>query len=102
MAIPDTMYSHGAKATGNLTYVSEFTRGLTGVDVKLDRLLGQLLCATIGGICVVVLCVRFFQIGHSYLRQVIAISSTPQQQRFWAVESSSLWANIKRHLLLAP
>ncbi|WEW54755.1 hypothetical protein PRK78_000180 [Emydomyces testavorans] len=90
--------SHGA----NTTYNSEFTRGLTGVNVRFDKLLTQILCVTIGGAAVFVLLARLIQMGHSYLRRMLSAAASSKQQRFWGVEESPAWANIKKHILYAP
>ncbi|KAL1953504.1 hypothetical protein VTO42DRAFT_2757 [Malbranchea cinnamomea] len=86
----------------NTTYNEEYIRGLTGVNISLDRLITQILCASLGGVCVVILFGRLAQIGHSYLRRVISTVATPRQQTFWGVEESHLWASLKKHLLYAP
>lgn len=86
----------------NTTYVPEYTRGLLGVNVTRDHLLTQLLCGSMGIVAVVILLVRFAQIGHSYLRQINSMSASRRQQRYWGVEDSDLWANLKKYLLYAP
>ncbi|KAF3481181.1 FreB [Arthroderma uncinatum] len=86
----------------NTTYVSPYTRGLLGVRVNLDRLVTLLLCVSIGAVCLFILITRFTQMSHSYLRQVTSATASPNQQRFWGAEQSTLWADIKNHVLYAP
>ncbi|EAS32162.3 metalloreductase [Coccidioides immitis RS] len=86
----------------NTTYISDYTRGLTGVNVRFDHLLTQILCVSIGGVAVLVLFARIAQLGHSYLRRVLSSVTPPRQQRFWGIEESQIWPNIKKHILYAP
>ncbi|KAI1969881.1 hypothetical protein LOZ53_006365 [Ophidiomyces ophidiicola] len=86
----------------NTTYISEYTRGLTGVDVRFDHLLTQVLCVSLGAVAVLVLVARVAQMGHSYLRRVLSAPATPRQQRFWGIEESPTWSKLKKHFLYAP
>lgn len=85
----------------NTTYVSEYTRGLLGVNVSLDTLLTQIVCGTLGFACVIIMLARFSQMGHAYLRRVTSAVAGRKQQRVWEVESP-LWTKIKKHVLYAP
>jgi DMSO/TMAO reductase YedYZ heme-binding membrane subunit len=93
---------HLVPTSQNITYNPEYTRGLLGVNVTLDHLLTQILCLSIGFVCVIVLLGRLAQMGHSYLRRITSIVASSRQQRFWGVEESVLWADIKKYLLYAP
>lgn len=86
----------------NTTYVSPYTRGLLGVRVNLDHLVTILLAGSIGVACVIILLVRFTQMSHAYLRQVTSATGSSNQQRFWGAEQSTLWSDIKKHVLYAP
>ncbi|EEH09752.1 conserved hypothetical protein [Histoplasma capsulatum G186AR] len=88
--------------SGNTSYVVQYTRGLLGVNIKLDNLLTQILCGTLGAACVVVLAARFGQMWNAYMRRITSAHASPRQQRYWATAESALWADIKRHLLYAP
>ncbi|KAK2799361.1 hypothetical protein FQN50_008520 [Emmonsiellopsis sp. PD_5] len=88
--------------SGNTTYITRYTRGLLGVNVKFDALLVQIICGSFGAVCVAILLTRFGQMGHAYIRRATSAASTPRQQRFWATYESSLWADIKKHLIYAP
>ncbi|QVM08073.1 hypothetical protein D8B26_002771 [Coccidioides posadasii str. Silveira] len=61
-----------------------------------------ILCVSIGGVAVLVLFARIAQLGHSYLRRVLSSVTPPRQQRFWGIEESQIWPNIKKHILYAP
>ncbi|OJD21957.1 hypothetical protein ACJ73_06701 [Blastomyces percursus] len=87
---------------GNTSYVVQYTRGLLGVNVQLDKLLTQIICGTLGAACVAVLATRFGQMLNAYLRRITSAHATPRQQRYWATAESALWADIKRHLIYAP
>jgi hypothetical protein len=89
---------HGA----NTTYILEYTRGLSGVNVPLDDLLVQIISVSMGGLCVLILFARFGQMAHSYLRRVISTVATSHQQNYWSVEDSPWWAWTKKHVLYAP
>ncbi|EEQ33774.1 hypothetical protein McanMca71_003878 [Microsporum canis] len=86
----------------NTTYVSPYTRGLLGVRVSLDHLVTVLLGGSIGIACLIILIVRFTQMSHAYLRQVTSATGNNNQQRFWGAEQSTLWSDIKKHVLYAP
>ncbi|EGE05891.1 metalloreductase [Trichophyton equinum CBS 127.97] len=86
----------------NTTYVSPYTRGLLGVRVNLDHLVTILLAGSIGVACVIIMLVRFTQMSHAYLRQVTSATGSSNQQRFWGAEQSTLWSDIKKHVLYAP
>ncbi|OAX77477.1 hypothetical protein ACJ72_08224 [Emergomyces africanus] len=88
--------------SGNASYVVQYTRGLMGVNIKLDILLTQILCGTLGAACVVVLITRFSQMLNAYMRLITCIRATPRQQRYWVTAESALWADIKKHLVYAP
>ena len=98
LAVRNTLSTHSE----NITYNAEYTRGLTGVNVPLDHLLTQILCVSMGGICVLVLFGRIAQIAHAYLRRIISTVSTARQQTFWGVEESPFWAGMKKNFLYAP
>ncbi|EDN05717.1 conserved hypothetical protein [Histoplasma mississippiense (nom. inval.)] len=88
--------------SGNTSYVVQYTRGLLGVNIKLDNLLTQILCGTLGAACVVVLAARFGQMWNAYMRRITSAHASPRQQRYWATAESALWADIKKHLVYAP
>ncbi|ODH53307.1 hypothetical protein GX48_00503 [Paracoccidioides brasiliensis] len=88
--------------SGNTSYVPQYTRGLLGVNVKLDTLLIQIISASLGATCLVVLVARFAQMWHAYMRRVTSFQATPKYQQYWATAESSQWADIKRHLMYAP
>ncbi|KAN0079501.1 Ferric reductase like transmembrane component domain containing protein [Elaphomyces granulatus] len=84
------------------TNIFDYSRGLDGVNVPQDVLIVRLLCATIGLAAVVVFGGRIALISVSYLRHVTSLGASQRQQMFWSIEGSTLWANIKKHLLYAP
>lgn len=86
----------------NVTYIYEYSRGLTGVDVPRDVLVTQLLYSSVVVLAFAVFCGRIAQISHAYLRQITAASANRREQTFWGQEQSGWWANTKKHLLYAP
>jgi hypothetical protein len=86
----------------NATYIYEYSRGLAGVDVLQDILFSRIIYSSIIIVALVVFCGRVAQITHSHLRRITSLGATRKQQTFWSVESSPLWANIKKHVLYAP
>ncbi|PGH35425.1 hypothetical protein GX50_01763 [[Emmonsia] crescens] len=93
---------YNSSYSGNSSYAAQYTRGLLGVNVKLDNLLTQILCGSLGAACVVVLVARFAQMWHAYMRRITSAHATPRQQRYWATAESALWADVKKHLVYAP
>ena len=91
-----------APRTPIVTGLFDYSRGLDGVNVPQDALIVRLLCATIGFTAVVVFGGRVALMIISHLRHVTSLGASQRQQTFWSVEGSSLWANIKKHLLYAP
>ncbi|PGH15951.1 hypothetical protein AJ79_02118 [Helicocarpus griseus UAMH5409] len=87
---------------GNISYVPQYTRGLLGVNVKLDHLLTQIICASLGAVCVIVLIARLAQMFQAYMRRVTSLHADPKGQRFWATDESRKWAFTKKHLIYAP
>ncbi|GKZ88642.1 hypothetical protein AnigIFM59636_009169 [Aspergillus niger] len=86
----------------NVTYVYEYSRGLNGVDVPRDVLFSRIIFSSLIFVALVVFCGRVAQISHAYLRQITSLTASRREQTFWSVEVSSLWANVKKHLLYAP
>lgn len=96
------MAPYSGQQASPTTNIFDYSRGLDGVNVPQDLLMVRLLCATIGLAAVVVFGGRIAQISISYLRHVTSLGASQRQQMFWSIEGSSLWANIKKHLLYAP
>lgn len=86
----------------NTTYVYEYSRGLDGVDVPRDVIITRIIYVSIISIAFIVFCGRIAQISHSSLRHIISLGANRRQQKYWSIEVSSLWANLKKHLLYAP
>ncbi|KAI4145606.1 MAG: hypothetical protein LQ340_006223, partial [Diploschistes diacapsis] len=82
--------------------IAQFTYGLNGVNIGMDNVSSQVLYLSIGVICVVITAVRLLQRGNGYLRQVVSLGRTPEQQAFWKYDPNSWWPSLKRHLLYAP
>lgn len=93
-------YTRGLNSS-NATSIDEYSRGLAGVDIARDRLLSWIMGLVFISVCLCVLCVRMGQWTHAYLRKATSVAVS-LHQNFWSVESSSLWSNIKRHILYAP
>ncbi|GIC91682.1 ferric reductase family protein [Aspergillus udagawae] len=93
-----TPRSHGI----NTTYVYEYSRGLGGVNVPRDVIITRVIYWSVIIGALVVFCGRIAQISHAYLRHITSLTASQRQQKFWSVEESRLWANIKKHILYAP
>lgn len=96
-----TLDHHGSHGT-NATYIYEFSRGLGGVLFRKDAIFNRILTVSLIVLAVVVFCGRIAQLGHAHFRQITSLTSSDRQQRFWGVETSSLWTNLKKHFLYAP
>ena len=86
----------------NVTYVYEYSRGLNGVDVPKDVIFTRIILVSILAVAFIVFCGRIAQISHSMLSHVTSLGSSKKQQTYWSVEESSLWTNVKKHVLYAP
>lgn len=79
-----------------------YTYGLTGVNLPLDRRLQKLLYLSMLTVAFLILVARFVQMGNAHLRHLFSLSANRRQQNFWSVDRTSLWPNLKKHLLYAP
>ena len=79
-----------------------YTHGLTGVDIPLDTKLSHAWWATVGGICLAVFLARLVQKAVAYIRHLLNLSGSEQQQRYWATDKSYWWPWLKKNLLYAP
>lgn len=82
--------------------VGSFTHGLTGVNQPMNIVFTKALWLSFVGLCIVILLIRFAQIGNAHLRHLHSLTATGQQQSFWALNRSSFWPDLKKHLLYAP
>ncbi|KAI9791405.1 MAG: hypothetical protein M1816_003973 [Peltula sp. TS41687] len=82
--------------------IGSFTHGLTGVNQPMNITFTKALWLSFVGLCIIILLVRFAQIGSAHLRHLYSLTATAEQQSFWTVNRSSLWPNLKKHLLYAP
>ncbi|KAL2050074.1 hypothetical protein ABVK25_009684 [Lepraria finkii] len=82
--------------------VLPYTHGLTGVDVPLDDSLTNILWLSIGALCLVILCVRFGQMGNAHLRHLLNLNASALQQSYWSEDRTSIWPKLKNNLLYAP
>ncbi|KAJ5904560.1 hypothetical protein N7504_006943 [Penicillium tannophilum] len=86
----------------NVTYIFEYSRGLSGVNVPLDVLIARVIYSSIIVLAVVIFCSRIAQISHAYLRLTTASSSNQRQQTYWSREQSRWWPWMKKQLIYAP
>lgn len=86
----------------NATYVYEYSRGLDGVDVPRDVIITRIIYVSIIAGAFVVFCGRVAQISHSYLRLLTSLGASRRQQEYFSIEGSSVWTNVKKHILYAP
>ncbi|KAH8699005.1 metalloreductase [Talaromyces proteolyticus] len=86
----------------NYTYIYEYSRGLNGVDVPLDNLITQTICASLGLVAVTVFLSRVLEICNAYIRHISCLSASRRQQHFWSLEGYSVWPKIKKHIIHSP
>ncbi|KAI9792480.1 MAG: hypothetical protein M1833_001093 [Piccolia ochrophora] len=79
-----------------------FTKGLAGVNVNMDNIFSKTLWLSLGLLAVLILVTRVVQRTQAHIRHIFGLSATPEQQRFWSRNRSTVWPLIKRHLLFAP
>ena len=82
--------------------VMPYTAGLSGVDLHMNDVFTYALVFSLVAVCLIILFGRFAQFGDAHLRHLFSLSATREQQSFWSRNRSSLWPNVKRHLLYAP
>lgn len=54
------------------------------------------------GLCILVLLVRFAQIGNAHLRHLFSLTTTQQSQSYWTQDRTTFWPKLKKHFLYAP
>lgn len=81
---------------------ADYTRGLTGVKLGLDDVTTRLIWFSLTGVCGLVILGRLLQRGNAHLRHLLNLTSSPEQQRFWASNTTAFWPRLKRYLLYAP
>ncbi|KAJ5627683.1 FAD-binding 8 [Penicillium lividum] len=86
----------------NVTYIFEYSRGLSGVNVPLDVLIARIIYSSVIILAVFIFCGRIAQISHAYLRLITAYSSNQRQQTYWSREQSTWWPWLKKQFLYAP
>ncbi|KAL2351443.1 putative FRE ferric reductase-like transmembrane component [Cryomyces antarcticus] len=87
---------------GNLSSkANPFTHGLTGVDQKGNYLFVNILIWTFACICLFSLIYRFSKMFNAHIRHMFTMGRQDQQS-CWSQNQTTIWANIKKHLLYAP
>lgn len=86
----------------NASYIYEYSRGLGGVDVPRDVLFTRIIYASLTVLAFCIFCGRVAQIAHAQLRLLTSLAADKRRQAFWSIESSRLWASVKKHVLYAP
>ena len=79
-----------------------YTHGLAGVDLPLDNSLTYVLWVSIGGLLLVILCVRLGQMANAHLRHLLNLTASPLQQSYWSEDRTAIWPKLKKNLLYAP
>ena len=86
----------------NASYIYEFSRGLGGVNVPKDVLFTRVIYTSLCIVAFCFFCGRVAQLAHSKLRLLTSLVADRRQQAYWSIESSPLWAHVKKHVLYAP
>jgi predicted ferric reductase len=82
--------------------IISYTHGLTGVNISRDRILTNILWFSMIILALIILLVRFVQMGNAHIRHLFTLSSTSQQQNYWSRDYTSFWPHLKKYLLYAP
>ncbi|KAL8890870.1 MAG: hypothetical protein Q9205_005119 [Flavoplaca limonia] len=93
---PGSNYSLCSMAPGN------FTHGLMGVNLQMDKNTTYMLWSTIVAVCLIVIIARLIQGGVSLLRHLFNLNSDHVQQAYWARNGSNAWPWLKKRLVYAP
>lgn len=75
---------------------------LNGVNQPMNILFQDVVWWSLGIVAMLILLVRIWELFKAHLRHVSAMSTTAQQQIYWAENSSSWYPWVKKHILYAP
>ncbi len=84
------------------TDISEFDRGLAGVNQAQNMLFKDMLWWSFGIVALIILSIRLLEIGWSQLRHVSAMSRPGELQAYWQRAQWNRMPWIKKHLTYAP
>lgn len=96
--------NHVARAeepSGSST-IAPYHSALNGVSQDLNMVFVDVMWWTLGGMALIVLCVRLCQIWWSHLRRVVAMSQTAERQEYWKRSQSRWMTWLKKHIIYAP
>ncbi|KAL9021499.1 MAG: hypothetical protein Q9185_001292 [Variospora sp. 1 TL-2023] len=80
---------------------SNFTRGLTGVNLQMDEMTTWALWLSIVAMCLIIIIARLIQGGVSRLRHLFNLRTDPLQQAYWARNGTVIWPWLKKNLVYA-
>ncbi|KAJ5682642.1 hypothetical protein N7462_005807 [Penicillium macrosclerotiorum] len=101
MAVPSPHLAERSYGS-NTSYIYEYSRGLSGVDVPRDVIITRIIYVSVIIFGFAIFCGRVAQLSHAYLRHITSNTASRRQQTFWSQEQYTWWANMKKHILYAP
>ncbi|KAL8692532.1 MAG: hypothetical protein Q9224_003936 [Gallowayella concinna] len=106
MASTPVNKAHGLPAASNYSICSmepgNFTHGLMGVNLQMDRVTSTTLWLTITTVCLIIVIARLIQGGISQLRHIFNLDADHAQQAYWARNGNTSWPWLKKRLIYAP
>ena len=89
-------------ASSTAKSILPYIYGLTGVNLRVDDTLKDLLWYSIGVVCLIILIGRVWQMVTAYLRHLLNLGASPLRQVYWSEDRLTVWPKLKVHLLYAP
>ena len=88
--------------TPNHTLPNSYYSGLQGVNLHMDNDLSKAVAWFLGGVALVVLILRTWQLFSSHLRHIYCLTASKTQQNYWSYDRGQVWPWLKRNLISAP
>ena len=80
----------------------KYTHGLSGVDLRRDSILTNILWGSIIAICLVIFVGRVWQLANAHLRLLFSVNTDPERYAYWETHRTTISPRLKRHILYAP
>ena len=88
--------------TSNPSLPNSYYSGLQGVNLQMDNDLSKAVAWFLGGVALVVLTLRAWQLFSSHLRHIYCLTASKTQQNYWSYDRGQAWPWIKRNIISAP
>lgn len=102
LALRDSGAVTGVEEATASSTIAPYSTALNGVNQPVNMLFKDMLYWTLGILGLIVLSIRLFEIAYSKLRQVSAMSLTPERQAYWKIAQSTWMRRMKKYMIYAP